>query len=126
MSNEFHQQLDRVAELLAQRAKRKLGHKTQLQVVGKERPPDRDEQAVDPLALQPVDASPRARTMRDILRIARAHQWEDAIVHFLETRGVSYMSDLSEPQLGDLLDRMNGYVDAAEMGCSLPNCLAAN
>ena len=73
----------------------------------------------------PVDVSPRARMMRKIMRIANQHGWQMAITHFLETRGVPYLSDLSDPQLADLLDRMNGYVDAAETGCSLADCLPA-
>lgn len=72
-----------------------------------------------------IDVSPRARSMRSILRIARSNGWEDAITLFLETKGVSYLSDLNDVQLEDLLDRMRGYVDAAEMGCSLPDCLPA-
>lgn len=74
---------------------------------------------------RPIDVSERARAIRAIQRIAHAHHWEDAITHFLETRGAQYMSDLSMPQLSDLLDRMHGYVDAAETGCSPANCLPA-
>ena len=64
--------------------------------------------------------------MRAILRIANAHGWQDAITHFLETKRVSHLSDLSSTQLDDLLDRMHGYVDAAETGSSLPDCLPAS
>jgi len=74
---------------------------------------------------RPIDVSKRARTMRAIRRIADSHNWHDAIVHFLESRGAEYMSDLTEPQLDDLYSRMCGYVDAAEMGASLPDCLPA-
>jgi len=74
----------------------------------------------------PVDVSPRARKMRSILRIANMYGWQEAITHFLDAKGVSYMSDLSAPQLDDLLDRMHGYVDAAEIGASLPDCLPAH
>lgn len=73
----------------------------------------------------PVDVSPRAKKIRAIRRIAVVHGWQDAITHFLETKGTPYMSDLTDPQLDDLLDRMHRYVDAAEMGCSLPDCLPA-
>lgn len=78
-----------------------------------------------PIALHPVDVSPRAVKMRAILRIANAHNWHDAITHFLETKGVPYMSDLTDPQLEDLLERMEGFVDAAETGASLADCLPA-
>lgn len=74
----------------------------------------------------PVDVSPRAQKTRAILRIANIHGWHDAITHFLEMKQVPYLSDLTLPQLDDLLDRMNGYVDAAETGCSLPECLPAS
>lgn len=73
----------------------------------------------------PVDVSPRAKRMRAIMRIADAYGWHSAIVHYLETKGVSYLSDLTNTQLEDLLDRMDGYVDAAETGCSLDGCLPA-
>lgn len=74
----------------------------------------------------PIDVSWRARTMRAILRIAEQHRWHDAITLFLETRNASYLSDLTDPQLEDLLDRMHGYVDAAETGSSLADCLPAS
>ena len=74
----------------------------------------------------PVDVSPRARKTRAILRIADRYGWQSAITHFLETKGRSYLSDLTLPQLDDLLDRMEGYVDAAETGCCLPDCLPAS
>lgn len=73
-----------------------------------------------------VDVSPRARKMRGVMRIADRHGWHCAITHFLESRGVSYLSDLTDPQLDDLLDRMHGYVDAAETGASLADCLPAS
>lgn len=75
--------------------------------------------------LPPVDVSPRAKRMRAIMRIADSYGWHSAIVHFLEMKGVSYLSDLTNPQLEDLLDRMDGYVDAAETGCSLEYGLPA-
>lgn len=58
--------------------------------------------------------------------IANTYGWQIAVTHFLMTRGVPYLSDLTDPQLEDLLDRMRGYVDAAETGSSLPDCLPAN
>ena len=72
-----------------------------------------------------MDVSERAQKMRDILYIANAYGWQSAIVHFLSSRGRSYLSDLTDPQLDDLLDRMRGYVDAAETGSSLADCLPA-
>jgi len=73
-----------------------------------------------------LDASQRARNIRTILKIADGHGWRMAITHFLDMKGVAYISDLTDPQLEDLLDRMHGYVDAAETGSSLPDCLPAN
>jgi hypothetical protein len=73
-----------------------------------------------------VDVSERAQKMREILHIANAYSWQTAIVHFLSSRGCAYLSDLTAPQLDDLLDRMRGYVDAAETGCSLAESLPAN
>lgn len=74
---------------------------------------------------QLLDQSPRARKTREILRIAGQHRWHEAITLFLDTKGVGHMFELTDPQLDDLLDRMRGYVDAAEMGCSLSNDLPA-
>jgi len=75
--------------------------------------------------LPPVDVSPRARAMRAIMRIADMHGWHSAITHFMESRGATYLSDLTDPQLFDLKDRMEGYVDAASIGASLADCLPA-
>ncbi|TAA12440.1 hypothetical protein EA658_09985 [Pseudoxanthomonas winnipegensis] len=75
--------------------------------------------------LSPLDTSPRARKIRAILRIAIQYNWPDAVPHFLDTKGVASILDLTQPQLDDLLSRMDGYVDAAETGCSLPDCLPA-
>ncbi len=74
----------------------------------------------------PLDMSPRAKKMRHIQRIADAHGWHSAITHFLDMKDACYVSDLSDPQLEDLLGRMRGYVDAAEMGCSLADALPAH
>lgn len=75
---------------------------------------------------KPIDVSERARKAHEIMAIANAYSWQIAITHFLLTKGVPYLSDLTDPQLDDLLDRMHGYVDAAEMGASPPNCLPAS
>ena len=73
-----------------------------------------------------VDISPRAIKMTKIIRIATSYNWPDAIPHFLRSRGVTNILDLSDNQLDDLEDRMDGYVDAAMTGCSLADCLPAN
>lgn len=130
-SNEFARQVDRVAELLAQRAKRKLGQPPELRLVVPGSGPDEPESSApapalpDPSAFQPVDVSPRAQKMHAIAQIANQYGWRSAITHFLMTKGVPYMSDLTDPQLDDLHDRMLGYIDAAEMGACLPDCLPA-
>lgn len=72
-----------------------------------------------------VDISPRAIKMAHAIRIANQYGWPDAIPHFLQSRGVAYLSDLTDVQLDDLCDRMDGYVDAAMTGCSLEDCLPA-
>ena len=74
---------------------------------------------------QPIDISERAQKMHAISMIANAYGWQIAITHFLRMKGVPYLSDLTDPQLDDLLDRMHGYVDAAETGSSLADCLPA-
>lgn len=85
--------------------------------------PPTPESAIDYPA---VDVSARGIKMTEIIRIADRYRWQNAITHFLQTKRKAYLSDLSDPQLDDLLDRMNGYVDAAETGCSLPDCLPAS
>lgn len=75
---------------------------------------------------RPVDTSPRAMKMRRVIRIADSYGWHSAITHFLGMKGVSYLSDLTPPQLDDLLERMEGYLDAAETGASLADCLPAS
>ena len=132
-SEEFGRQVDRVAELLAQRAKRKLGMPRDLRLVGEESEPQvKPVGAAEPTALPdwttfaPIDVSPKARKMHEIMVIANSYNWQIPITHFLLTKGVPYLTDLTDPQLDDLLDRMHGYVDAAEIGASLENCLPAN
>lgn len=132
VSEEFGRQMDRVAELLAQRAKRKLGMPRDLRLVGAEEAPESpvvgsEEPPTLPdwTTFQPIDVSARAQKMHSIMVIANTYNWQIAITHFLMTKGVPYLSDLTDPQLDDLLGRMRGYVDAAETGCSLEHSLPA-
>jgi len=133
VSEKMAKQVDRVAELLAQRAKRKLGAPRDLRLVTPEgaapdpQPPEAAELSSLPdwTTFQPIDVSPKARRMHAIMAIANAYNWQIAVTHFLLMKGVPYLSDLTDPQLDDLHDRMLGYVDAAETGCSLEECLPA-
>lgn len=77
-------------------------------------------------AHQPVDVSERAWKMHKIMVIANTYSWQIAVTHFLITKGVPYLSDLTDPQLDDLLDRMHGYVNAAEIGACLEDALPMN
>lgn len=79
------------------------------------------EQLVAPV----LEQTPRARMTREILRIAQTHGWQSAIAHFMDTRGASYLGDLTEPQIEDLYDRMLGYLDAAHTGCDSIDALPA-
>jgi hypothetical protein len=72
-----------------------------------------------------VDVSPKGMKVTEIIRIADRYSWHSAITHFLQTKGVPYLGDLSPTQVDDLHQRMLGYVDAAETGCSLEDCLPA-
>jgi hypothetical protein len=135
MAFDMDQEMDKLAELVALRAHRKLGNSRKLRLVG-DSEPDEDRRppvgAAEPVCLPDwtsfaaIDVSSRARTMHAIMVIANTYGWQIAITHFLITKGVPYLSDLTDPQLEDLLDRMHGYVDAAETGSSLPDCLPAN
>lgn len=123
------QEMDKLAHLVAQRAKRKQGLPRDLRLVEGDRLAEPGVQAdnqrllPDSLNFQPIDVSDRAKKIRAIMRIADRFGWHDAVIHFLETRGACYPSDLTDPQLDDLQQRMEGYVDAAETGCSLENYL---
>lgn len=128
-NEEYGLQVDRVAELLAQRAKRKMGLPRELRLAGRESAPE-PQQADRPslpnwAELQPLDVSARARAMHEIMMIANGYSWQIAVTHYLMTKGAPYLSDLTMPQLEDLLDRMRGYVDAAETGASLEDYLPA-
>lgn len=111
-----------------------MGRKPGLKLVGSDAPANRDisEEERHPPALpdesqfQAIDLSPRAVKMRSIIRIANTHSWHSAITHFLEMKNAPYLSDLTDPQLDDLKERMEGFVDAASMGCSLADCLPAS
>lgn len=77
-------------------------------------------------ALPDVDSSPAAIKRRAVLRIAQCYPWGmGAVRHFLDTRGVAYLSDLTAPQLDDLHERMQAYQDAADNGFSSPDEPAA-
>lgn len=75
---------------------------------------------------RPLDLSPRAKNLRAIQRIADTYGWQSAIVRFLDRTAAAYLSDLNNRQVEELLDQMQRYVDAAEVGASLPECLPAN
>lgn len=81
--------------------------------------------AAEQLAVPVVDTSTRAVQTRAILRIAQNYGWQSAIAHFLDTKAVGYLADLTDPQLDDLHGRMIGYLDAAMSGCSSPDELPA-
>lgn len=81
--------------------------------------------AEEHLCAPALDSSTRAVQTRAILRIAQTYGWQSGIAHFLDTKGVAYMTELSDPQLEDLHLRMLGYVDAAQTGCSLEDCFPA-
>ena len=82
--------------------------------------------ASEQLQAPALDQNPRAVKVRAILRIAQTYNWQSAVAHFLDTRGAAYLSDLSDPQLDDLMDRMDGYVDAAMTGCDSIDSLPAS
>lgn len=109
-----------------------MGRPIKPQLVGDENKSPANAVSSEPPALpdwsthQPIDISPRAQKMHEIAMIANSYGWQIAITHFLRTKGKEYMSDLTDPQLDDLLDRMHGHVDAAETGCSLADCLPAS
>lgn len=72
--------------------------------------------------IPPMEQTPRARMRRTVDRIASRFPWgPDTVAHFLDTRGATYVNDLSDPQLEDLCDRMLAYEDSAVNGWSSPD-----
>ena len=131
---DLDQEMDKLAQLVALRANRKMGRKPNLHAVGSERAREPQDEATeeppsrlpDWTTFQAVDVSERALKMHKIMVIANTYSWQIAVTHFLMTKGVPYLSDLTGPQLDDLLDRMHGYVDAAETGACLEDALPMN
>lgn len=75
----------------------------------------------------PLEQTARARQQRAINRIAGRYSWgPETVAHFLDTRGATYLGDLTDPQLEDLHDRMMAYEDSAMHGCSSPDEPPAN
>lgn len=130
MGFNLDQEIDKLAELVAQRSKRKAGKPRDLRLVGAEKPAESDAPTQPALPnwaeLQAVDVSPRAKVMHEIMVIANSYGWQIAVTHFLLTKGVPYLSDLTDPQLEDLLDRMHGYVDACEVDAFVEDGLQIN
>lgn len=125
--SEYLSQIQRVAADLRQAAAETP--RPTLRLVGRDAIPDEIEGPAalpDWTTFAPIDVSDRARKMHSIMAIANAHGWQIAVTHFLLTKSVPYLSDLTDPQIDDLLDRMHGYVDAAETGCSLEHYLPAS
>lgn len=84
-------------------------------------PPPRPDDVVE------ADISPMAMQKRAILRIAEAYPWGiSAVRHFLDLRTAACLSDLTMPQMDDLLERMQAYKDAADNGFSSPDEPVAN
>lgn len=77
----------------------------------------------DMLGPPPLDTSIEARMRRRIQFLADRYRWQIAIDTFLDDRGVASMEQLAEPQLADLLSRMEGHLDAAMHGCDMPDDL---
>lgn len=132
MAFDLDQEMNKLAQLVALRAHRKMGRPPALHLVGESTaevalPVGTAEARSLPdwTTFAPVDVSERARKMHEVMLIANTYGWQIAVTHFLITRGKPYLSDLTDPQLDDLLDRMRGYVDAAETGASLADCLPA-
>jgi hypothetical protein len=77
--------------------------------------------------IPPMEQTPRARMVRAVNRIAGRFSWgPETVAHYLDTRGATYITDLSLPQLEDLHDRMLAYEDSAMHGFSSPDEPPAN
>lgn len=72
-----------------------------------------------------IDQSVRARTIREINRIALRYQWGDAVARAVDRAGVRSLYSMTDDQLADTADTMRRLVDCAESGCDLPDVLPA-
>lgn len=75
--------------------------------------------------IEPVEQSARARTIREVNRIALRYGWPQPVADALDTAGVGRLSDLDDDQLLELAERMRGLVDAALHACDLEDTLPA-
>ena len=82
---------------------------------------DNAEQLVPP----PLDTSPSARLIREILRIAQTYGWQASVAAYLDDRRLGSITALTESQLEELADRMAAYVEAAQYGCDVFDALPA-
>ena len=74
--------------------------------------------AAPPLVL---DQSPRARSTREIMRIANGYGWTSEVERALDAAGATMLSSLSDLDLEDLLARMRRLEDCVHMAGDSPD-----
>lgn len=68
-----------------------------------------------------LEQTPKARAMREIMRIAGWYQWQGEIERALDTVGATTLGDLQEHELEDLLTRMRLLEDCVQNGTDAPD-----
>lgn len=68
-----------------------------------------------------LEQTPKARAMREIMRIASWYQWHGEIERALDRVGVSALTDLEDYELEELLSRMRQLEDCVQNGTDAPD-----
>ena len=68
-----------------------------------------------------VDPAPRAVTVREILRIALAHNWHREVQSALDRAGAMSLTSLDDTDLDALLSRMRQLEDCVRHGLDSPD-----
>lgn len=69
----------------------------------------------------PLEASPRARAIREITRIAAWYGWSSEIQRELDDQGVGFVSSLDDDALSLLRSRMKQLEECAQHGIGPPD-----
>lgn len=72
-----------------------------------------------------LEQSHRARSVREINRIAASYGWGTEVARALDRAGASYLSDLHDQEVTDLADHMRNLLDCANTACDHMESLPA-
>lgn len=72
-----------------------------------------------------VDPAPRAKAIREVLRIAAAHHWPHEVERALDDAGAMCLTSLSDDDLDALLCRLRQLEDCVRNGFDSPDAPVA-